>query len=476
MIINDSQKNITTMSLITTRNPYNNNILDSYDLLSRKQMMTALDRANESFNRWRHTSFDDRADLIHKLAGLLKKQIQPLSELITREMGKPIKESRAEIKKCAWVCEYYAEHAESFLKDRIISTDAHTSFIRHEPIGPVLAVMPWNYPFWQVFRFAAPALMAGNVGILKHASNVTGCGLKIAELIQQAGFEEGCFQTLVIDHDQTAELIQQPKLKAVTLTGSEAAGRKIAAQSGQSLKKNVLELGGSNAFVVLADADLDSVMKTAVTARFQNTGQSCIAAKRFIIEAPVYDEFLERFQERVKQLKFGDPMDEDTTIGPMARADLAEELADQLQRSVKQGAHIVTGGNQNKTQFEPTIVTNVTVNMPLMQEETFGPVAPVFKADNAEHAMKVAAATQYGLGVTVCTEKPEPVLEQLHRFPDGAVFINELVKSDPRLPFGGTGISGYGRELSRAGIKEFINQKTVFVKTNRGLKNENFMV
>ena len=464
------------MSQITTQNPFNHNTLDRYDRHSKQDMLAALEKADDCFQRWRHSDFDERADLMHALAGLLKKQIKPLSELITREMGKPIKESRAEIKKCAWVCEYYADHAQDFLKDRIVSTDAHTSFIRHEPIGAVLAVMPWNYPFWQVFRFAAPALMAGNVGLLKHASNVTGCGLKIAELIEQAGFEASCFQTLLIDHDQTAELIKQPKLKAVTLTGSENAGRKIAGQAGSALKKTVLELGGSNAFVVLADADLDSVMKTAVTARFQNTGQSCIAAKRFIVEASIYDEFLAHFRNRVEALKFGDPMDEENTLGPMARADLAEELADQLQRSVKQGAKILCGGEQSRTRFEPTILTDVTVNMPVMQEETFGPVAPVFKAHDAEHAMKVAAATRFGLGVTVCTEKPEVVLEQLHRFPDGAVFINELVKSDPRLPFGGTGISGYGRELSRPGIKEFINQKTVFVKTSRGLRNENFMV
>ncbi|MCX7544922.1 NAD-dependent succinate-semialdehyde dehydrogenase [Marinicella gelatinilytica] len=464
------------MSHITTKNPYNHTTLENYTLLSREEMMSALQRADDSFNRWRHSDFDARADLMHKLSGLLKKQKQSLAELITLEMGKPIKEAIKEIEKCAWVCDYYAEHAEDFLKDRIISTDAHVSFIRHEPIGAVLAVMPWNYPFWQVFRFAAPALMAGNVGLLKHASNVTGCGLKIAELIQQAGFDKGCFQTLIIDHEQTAELIQQPKLKAVTVTGSEAAGRKIAAQAGQSLKKTVLELGGSNAFVVLADANLDSILDTAVTARFQNTGQSCIAAKRFIVEASVYDEFLRRFQDKVKELTYGDPMDKNTTLGPMARADLAEELADQLQRSVQQGAKILTGGEQSKTRFEPTIVTDVTVNMPLMQEETFGPVAPIFKANDDEHALNVAAANHFGLGVTICTRNPEAILKQLHRFPDGAVFINELVKSDPRLPFGGTGLSGYGRELSRAGIKEFINQKTVFVKTSQKLRNDNFMV
>jgi len=464
------------MSQIITKNPYSHNTLQKYALFSQNDMLAALQRADDRFNLWRHTTFDERADLMHKLAGLLKKQVESLAELITQEMGKPIKEARAEIEKCAWVCEYYAGHAEEFLKDRIISTDAHTSFIRHESIGTVLAVMPWNYPFWQVFRFAAPALMAGNVGLLKHASNVTGCGLKIAELIQQAGFDKGCFQTLIIDHEQTAELIKQPKLKAVTLTGSEAAGRKIAAQAGQALKKTVLELGGSNAFVVLADANLDSVLDTAVTARFQNTGQSCIAAKRFIVEASVYDEFLERFQDKVNELKFGDPMDKDTTLGPMARADLAEELADQLQRSVQQGAKILTGGEQSKTRFEPTIVTDVTVNMPLMQEETFGPVAPFFKAKDDAHALNVAAATYFGLGVTICTRDPEAILKQLHRFPDGAVFINELVKSDPRLPFGGTGISGYGRELSREGIKEFINQKTVFVKTSARLTNDNFMV
>ncbi|KAA3639818.1 MAG: NAD-dependent succinate-semialdehyde dehydrogenase [Proteobacteria bacterium] len=464
------------MSQITTLNPYNHTTLNDYTMHSRDQMLTALQLADDRFNRWRHSTFKERANLMLKLAKLLKKQRDELATLITHEMGKPIREARTEIEKCAWVCEYYAEFAEDFLTDKIISTDAHTSFIRHEPLGVVLAVMPWNYPFWQVFRFAAPALMAGNVGLLKHASNVTGCALKIAELIHQAGFDEGCFQTLIINHELTAMLIKQPKLKAVTLTGSEKAGRIIAALAGQEIKKTVLELGGSNAFVVLADADLDSIMDTAVTARFQNTGQSCIAAKRFIVEASIYDEFLQRFQNKIKQLNFGDPLSEDTRLGPMAREDLAQELADQLQRSVNQGAKIIYGGKQNSTYFEATIVTDVTVDMPLMQEETFGPVAPIYKANNTEHALDVAAATRFGLGVTICTRNPEAILKQLHRFPDGAVFINELVKSDPRLPFGGTGISGYGRELSSIGIKEFINQKTVFVKTNQSLKTDGFMV
>lgn len=464
------------MSQFSTQNPYNQKQITEYTHISNDELERAVSLADDTFQKWRQTRFSERADSMYELAALLKQQTEELAVLMTEEMGKPIKEARAEVEKCAWVCDYYAEHAEDFLADEIISTDAEQSFIRFEPIGAVLAIMPWNYPYWQVFRFAAPALMAGNVGLLKHAANVSGCALKIAELIQQAGFSKGCFQTLLIDHKQTAALIKHPKLKAVTLTGSEAAGRIIAEQAGHELKKTVLELGGSNAFVVLADADLDSIIDTAVTARFQNTGQSCIAAKRFIVEAPIYDEFLSRFKDKVCELKFGDPMDEDTTLGPMARVDLAEELADQLKRSVQQGAKIVCGGVQNKTHFQATIVTDVSVDMPVMQEETFGPVAPIFKADNAEHALAVAADTDFGLGVTICTQNPEDILKQLSRFPDGAVFINEMVKSDPRLPFGGTGISGYGRELSRAGLMEFINQKTVYVKTDKALNSDAFMV
>ena len=452
------------MSKFKSINPYDQQLLETFDQLTDGELEQAVHNSEQAFLKWREIPMQQKAECMHAAAEVPKNNKQKYARDITLEMGKPISEAVAEIEKCAWVCEYYAENAANFLADKPIETDADLSFVSYEPLGPVLAVMPWNYPFWQVFRFAAPNLMAGNTGILKHASNVMRSGLNIESVFRQAGFPAHVFQSLRIDHDQVAELLKNPAIKAVTLTGSEQAGRSVAADAGQQLKKSVLELGGSNAFVVLADTNLEDTAELAVQARFQNTGQSCIAAKRFVVEAQIYAAFVERFIHHVKQLKVGDPTDESTDLGPMARTDLAEDLMQLLQQSINQGAQVILGGQHEGPMFEPTVVTEVTSDMPIMQAETFGPLAPIIRANGREHAIALATDTDFGLGVTVCTQDIDFVKQNLYRFSDGAVFVNELVKSDPRLPFGGTGISGYGRELAKDGIMEFINKKTVYIK------------
>ncbi|MDZ7694601.1 MAG: NAD-dependent succinate-semialdehyde dehydrogenase [Balneolaceae bacterium] len=381
-------------------------------------------------------------------------------------MGKPIGESRAEINKCAWVCEFYAKNAARFLADEIIETDAAESFVSHDPIGPVLAIMPWNFPYWQVFRFTAPALMAGNTALLKHAPNVFGCATHIEELLHEAGFPDGVFQNLFIHHDRTEQIIASDIVQAVTLTGSERAGRAVGSLAGKHLKKSVLELGGNNAFIVWEDADMEQAVETGVTARMMNSGQSCIAAKRFILVGDAYEKFLPEFLKRIKSLKSGDPVDESTEMGPLARKDLADQLNEQVKKSVAQGAELLTGGNQKGAYHEPTVLTNVQPGMPAFDEETFGPVAAIIRAKDEEEAFELASQSRYGLGTTLFTTGVKRARKSVGKIPDGAFFINELVKSDPRLPFGGTKNSGYGRELSREGILEFVNKKTVYVKKN----------
>jgi succinate-semialdehyde dehydrogenase/glutarate-semialdehyde dehydrogenase len=390
--------------------------------------------------------------------------VDKYAETMTLEMGKPISEARGEIEKCAWVCDFYAENAERFLADEIIETDASESFVSHDPIGTVLAIMPWNFPYWQVFRFVAPTLSAGNTGLLKHASNVFGCATHIEELLLEAGFPDGVFQNLFIHHDKTESIISNDIVKAVTLTGSERAGKSVGALAGKYLKKSVLELGGSNAFIVLEDADMEQAVKTGVTARMMNSGQSCIAAKRFILVGDAYDKFLPAFIEGVNAIRKGDPADEATEIGPLARKDLADQVHEQLVKSVEKGAKIETGGNQDNAFHEPTVLTGVKPGMPAFDEETFGPLAAIVKAKDEDEAFELAADSSYGLGVTLFTSDIEKAHRRISKVPDGAFFINELVKSDPRLPFGGTGNSGYGRELSREGIHEFVNKKTVYIK------------
>jgi len=445
-------------------NPYNNEEIKTYSEQSETGIESILSASEEAFDSWRTVPIPERSRRMQKAAELLRENKETYARTMTLEMGKPITESISEIEKCAWVCEFYAENAERFLADQIIETDASESFISHDPIGPVLAIMPWNFPFWQVFRFVAPALMAGNVALLKHAPNVFGCAMHIEDLLKEAGFPDGVFQNLVIHHDKVENIIADDRVKAATLTGSERAGSSVAALAGEHIKKTVLELGGSNSFIVWEDADIDQAVDTGISARMMNSGQSCIAAKRFILVGDAYEKFLPAFTEKVKELKSGDPLDEATDIGPLARTDLAEKLERQVKDSVEKGAQLLMGGERNRAYYEPTILTNVEPGMPAFDEELFGPAACFIRAESEDEAFELAGKSKYGLGTTVFTTDTERALKAAGSVPDGAYFINELVKSDPRLPFGGTKRSGYGRELSREGILEFVNKKTVYVK------------
>lgn len=449
---------------IITSNPYNQKELKTYNYHTDNELKIILDNAQNAFEDWKTKEIKERTNLLQNLANTLEDKKEIYAKLMTEEMGKPISQSIAEIEKCVWLCDFYITNAEDFLADSIIETDAQESFISYDPLGVVLAVMPWNYPFWQVMRFAVPSLTAGNVGLLKHASNVTSTALAIQDLFEEAGYPKGCFQTLLVNHDQIEDIIENDIVKAVTLTGSEPAGKSIAAIAGKNLKKTVLELGGNNACVVFDDANLDKHIDTMVKARMQNTGQSCIAAKRFIVSEKIYDQFLSRFKDEVSKLNSGDPEDSDTFIGVMAREDLAEELEQQVNKSIDLGAKITLGNKRNKAYYEPTIITDVTEDMPVFKEETFGPVAAVIKAKDNEDAIKLAANSRFGLGTMIFTENTDNIYNYIGDIPDGALFINDMVKSDPRLPFGGTKASGYGRELSKEGILEFVNKKTVYIK------------
>jgi succinate-semialdehyde dehydrogenase / glutarate-semialdehyde dehydrogenase len=445
-------------------NPHNGKEIATYKEHTEKEVNDILEKSRVAFETWREVPVKVRCELLVNAGGVLRNNIEKYAKTMTLEMGKPINEARGEINKCAWVCDFYAENAERFLADEIIETDATESFVSHDPIGTVLAIMPWNFPYWQVFRFAAPTLAAGNTGLLKHASNVFGCATHIEEIFLEAGFPDGVFQNLFIHHDKTEKIIANDIVKAVTLTGSERAGKSVGALAGKYLKKSVLELGGNNAFIVLEDADMEQAVKTGITARMMNSGQSCIAAKRFILVGDAYEKFLPAFVEGVKSIKRGEPTDEATEIGPLARKDLADELHKQLQKSVEKGAKIEVGGKQYGAFYEPTVLTGVKPGMPAFDEETFGPIAAIIRAKDVDEAFELAADSNYGLGVTLFTADIEEARRHINRAPDGAFFVNELVKSDPRLPFGGTKKSGYGRELSREGILEFVNKKTVYVK------------
>ena len=454
--------------MLKSINPATDEVIADYEEHSAGQVSDIVERAHERFARWRAMPFAERADLLNRTADQLESRKEDLARLMAAEMGKPIAGGRGEVEKCAWVCRYYAENAEEFLADEHIETERSKSYVHYEPIGVVLAVMPWNFPLWQVIRFAAPALMAGNTCVLKHASNVTGCALAIEEIFSAAGLPEGCFSTLVLPGSRVAEVIEHPRIAAVTLTGSDAAGRAVASKAGEMLKKVVLELGGSDPSIVLEDADLDAAAASCATGRLINSGQSCIAAKRFVVHEAVYDEWLDKFTEQMRATPMGDPMDESTVIGPMARSDLRDELHDQVQRSVKAGAKIHIGGDipsdSTGAFYPPTILTEVSPGMPAYEEEMFGPVASVIKVGSEEEAIRVANDTQFGLGAAVYTSDTDRGEEIAARFVDaGSVFVNAFVASDPRLPFGGVKTSGYGRELSEMGIKEFVNAKTVVV-------------
>jgi len=449
-------------------NPASGEVVQTYEIYSDKGVEKIINSVDKNWQQWRSTSFFYRSQFMQNLSSLLKTKKEELARLMALEMGKVIKEGIAEIEKCAWVCDYYAQNAENFLENETISTEASKSFVSYQPIGTILGVMPWNFPFWQVFRFAAPTIMAGNTAVLKHASNVPGCAMAIEELFREAGFPDNVFRTLLIGSNQVEAVIKHPAVKAVSLTGSTPAGKSVAAIAGSVLKKCVLELGGSDPYLILKDADLKSAAKTCAAGRLLNAGQSCIGAKRFIVVEEVYPEFLEYFTNEMINAQFGDPYDADITMGPLARLDLRDELHQQVIDSVKKGAEVVIGGeipNRSGAFYPPTILENVKPGMPAYEEELFGPVAAVMRVKDTEEAVCVANDSEFGLGAAVFTEnvdKGENIAEfQLHA---GCCFVNDFVKSDPRLPFGGIKGSGFGRELSTHGIKEFMNVKTVVVK------------
>ncbi len=453
---------------IATINPATGETLKIFEPLSDAQVKSAVYTADEAFCDYRNTSFPQRAKWMYKAADILEKDKAEFAKVMTLEMGKPFQSAVAEVEKCALVCRYYADKAADFLRDVYIETDASQSFVKYQPLGVILAVMPWNFPFWQVFRFVAPALMAGNVGLLKHASNVPQCALAIENIIQQAGFPQGVFQSLLISSDKVANLIADERVKAATLTGSEGAGASLAAAAGKHIKKTVLELGGSDPFIVLASADLEAAAITGTKARMLNNGQSCIAAKRFIVAEAVADKFEKLLLEQFQKLKVGDPMKEDTNIGPLATADILKELDEQVQKSLSSGAKVLLGGkpllNMKGNYYPPTILTDIPVDSPTAKEEFFGPVAMLFRIKNIDEAIKLANDTPFGLGASAWTNDTEEQQYLISEIEAGAVFINGLVKSDPRMPFGGIKLSGYGRELSIQGIHEFVNVKTVWVK------------
>jgi succinate-semialdehyde dehydrogenase/glutarate-semialdehyde dehydrogenase len=456
---------------IATINPATGETLKSFEPLRESELEEKLMRAAETFRAYRRTSFAERARWMTSAATILENEKQRFGQLMTTEMGKSFKAAIQEAEKCARVCRYYAEQAERFLADELVQTDATRSYICYQPIGPVLAVMPWNFPFWQVFRFAAPALMAGNTGLLKHASNVPQCALAIEEIFLRAGFPEGAFQTLLIGSDMVSRVLEDERVAAATLTGSEAAGSQVASTAGKQIKKTVLELGGSDPFIVMPSADLEEAVKTGVKARTINNGQSCIAAKRFIIAAPIYEEYERRFVEEMKSLRIGDPMNEATDIGPLATPQIVKDLDEQVQKSIASGARLLLGGKPLErpgSYYAPTVLADIPIDAPAYREELFGPVALLFRAADIDEAIRLANDSTFGLGSSAWTNNEEERARLIDELEAGSVFINGMVASDPRLPFGGVKRSGYGRELSAYGIREFVNIKTVWIKDEAG--------
>ncbi|NQV02348.1 MAG: NAD-dependent succinate-semialdehyde dehydrogenase [Bacteroidia bacterium] len=448
-------------------NPATNNPIKEYRDHSPEEVVEIINKSHNEWLKWKEIPFSIRSERMMKAASTLRKRKKELAKLMTMEMGKIIKESEAEVEKCAWVCEYYAENAELFLQDEVIPSDASRSFVAFQPLGIVLAVMPWNFPLWQVFRFAAPTLMAGNGGLLKHASNVPGCALAIEDIFREAGFPEDLFRTLMIPSVMVDAVIDHSSVVAVTLTGSEFAGSQVASTAGRQIKKSLLELGGSDPFIVLDDADLDLAVTNAVNARLINQGQSCIAAKRFIVQEPVLEEFTNRMHQAFTVLKVGDPMDPATDIGPLARPDLVEDIDRQVKESTRMGAILITGGaryDREGCYYQPTILTNVKSGMPAYSEETFGPLLAIIPVSTEAEAVSVANDSVFGLGGCVWTKDIARGEQIARKVESGAVFVNGMTKSDPRLPFGGIKKSGYGRELGSYGIREFVNIKTVWIK------------
>jgi succinate-semialdehyde dehydrogenase / glutarate-semialdehyde dehydrogenase len=452
---------------IATINPATGEVIKTFEPLSTPQIEQKLQLASSAFRVHRRTSFADRAAKMMRAAEILEKEKDECARLMTLEMGKPIKAAVAEALKCASGCRYYADNAERFLADEIVETGAKRSFIRYLPIGPILAVMPWNFPFWQVFRFAAPALMAGNVGLLKHASNVPQCALKIEEIIRRAGFAEGVFQTLLIGSGPVDSILNDPRVAAATLTGSEQAGIQVGISAAKRIKKVVLELGGSDPFIVMPSADLDTAVATAVDARIQNNGQSCIAAKRFIVSEEIADEFERKFVSLMQGLRIGDPFDENTQLGPLANADAVTSLDADVKKTVAAGAHVLTGGEPLKrpgSYYAPTVLTDIPKDSPAYKEEFFGPVASIFRVKDIDQAIQIANDIRFGLGASAWTNDPVETERFINELEAGMVFLNKMVASDPRIPFGGVKQSGHGRELGVHGIHEFVNIKTVWIQ------------
>ena len=446
-------------------NPFNGELIEEFEEFSSEKINSLVDDSAKAFLSWKRVSFEEKRVLMHRAADVLAGKKEKYGSIITTEMGKPITESMAEIEKCAWVCRYYADNAKEHLNPEVIKTDAVLSRVQYEPIGTILGIMPWNFPFWQAFRFLAPTLMAGNTALLKHASNVQRCALCIEEVFSEAGFPESVITALVISSEKVKALIENELVKAVTLTGSEHAGSQVAAAAGTNIKKSVLELGGSNAFIVLDDADIDKAVETGIAARFQNCGQSCIAAKRFFVHSDIASEFISEFIQRAGKLRTGNPMDKKTQIGPLSSTIQAVEVERQVNESIDMGARARLVGNRNQAFFSPSVLTDVKPGMPVFDDEVFGPVAPIITVNDELEAIKLANLSRFGLGTSIFTRDLKRAEKLIARFEDGAVFINELVKSDPRLPFGGTKRSGYGRELSLHGIREFVNAKTVYIKS-----------
>ncbi|TQL48416.1 succinate-semialdehyde dehydrogenase/glutarate-semialdehyde dehydrogenase [Homoserinimonas aerilata] len=455
-----------TSASIALIDPSTGDSLGSVPALDRDELDAALSETLAAQRAWRTTSLAERSELLRNVARMLRDEVEDHATLISREMGKPVTEARAEVLKCATTCDFYADHAEEFLSPKAVETEAATSFVAYEPLGVVLAVMPWNFPYWQVIRFAAPTLTAGNGGLLKHASNVTGSALAIESLFERAGYPKGLLRTLVLaDHSLVNEIIADVRVAAVTLTGSEKAGASVAEAAGRALKKTVLELGGSDPFVILADADIAAVTPLAVRARFVNTGQSCLCAKRFIVEGDVIDRFEAGLKTAVEALKIGEPLDDATQIGPLAKPSFIDDIDRQVQESIAMGARLVTGGYRIDgpgNYYAPTVLADVTPDMPVFREETFGPVLALVRADSPAHAIELADDSQYGLAASVWTADMQAGIDLGLGIESGALFVNGVVVSDPRLPFGGVKLSGYGRELSVEGIREFTNVRSVW--------------
>ena len=451
---------------IASINPATGEKLKEFPAFNGSEIETRLKRAEQAFAHHRREPFIKRAELMMAAAALLQHEKEKFARIITLEMGKLLRAAVEEVEKCARGCRYYGENAQRFLEDEPAQTNAARSYVRYEPLGPLLAIMPWNFPFWQVFRFAAPSLMAGNVGLLKHAANVPQCALAIEQIFCRAGFDEGVFQTLLIEADQVESLIVDPRVKAVTLTGSEKAGRAVASTAAREIKKSVLELGGSDPFIVMPSADLKTTVNTAVRARTINSGQSCIAAKRFFIAEKVYEDFVREFVQRMRALKIGDPLDETTEIGPLASEQILNGVHEQVQKSIASGAKLLTGGNRIHGPgffYEPTVLVNVPPESPAFREEVFGPVASIFRVKNADNAIELANDSTFGLAASVWTNDPAEQEVFASELETGMVFINAMVASDPRLPFGGVKRSGFGRELGPHGIREFTNAKTIWI-------------